>query len=195
MDTDPLSQLSTALDVTGQMIGAIHGEQWAARTPCSDWNVCDLVGHVVAGNVLFASALAGECTAYGGPARARPGRQALALAAAYRDSAAALLAAFGQPGALERPVRVPFGSVPGVTALHMRITELLVHGWDLARATGQQPAFPADLAEQELAFALGELAGEQPGPSPAGAPQRVPAGAPAIEQLAACLGRDIARAR
>ena len=71
---------------------------------------------------------------------------------AFRESADAVVAAFRRPGALERTVQVPFGTVPGAVALHLRLTEVLVHGWDVARATGQVAAFPEDLAEQELAF-------------------------------------------
>ena len=50
----------------------------------------------------------------------------------HRESAAALLDAFRQPGVLERTVTIAFGNVPGVVALHLRVTESLVHGWDLA---------------------------------------------------------------
>jgi uncharacterized protein (TIGR03086 family) len=65
----------------------------------------------------------------------------------YRESARALVSAFGQPGVLERVVTVPFGTVPGAVALHLRLAEALVHGWDLARArprsTGSPPASAA----------------------------------------------------
>ena len=69
---------------------------------------------------------------------------------AYREAADDLQAAFRQPGALESAVQVPVGTVPGAVALHLRITEALVHGWDLARATGQAARLPDDLAEEEL---------------------------------------------
>ena len=97
--------------------------------------------------------------------------------AAYRESAEAVVAAFGRPGALGRTVQVPFGTVPGAVAVHLRLTEVLVHGWDLAQATGQVAAFPEDLAEQELAFtrdALGARAARaQPvRPADAGAGHR-----------------------
>lgn len=191
MPAEPVSQLSTALGVTGQLISAVRDEQWAAPTTCPDWRVRDLVSHLAAGNTLFAGALRGQPPVPGGPAPADPGQPASALAASYRESADNLLDAFRQPGALERAITVPFGTVPGIAALHLRITELLVHGWDLARATGQRPAFPADLAEQELAFTRSKLADIPPGRSPFGPPQPVADDAAAIDRLAACLGRDV----
>jgi uncharacterized protein (TIGR03086 family) len=187
MTTDPGSQLSAALDATGGLMAAVAGDQWAGPTPCPDWSVRDLAGHLVGGNYLFASALRGE------PPPPRPGTAPPdgELLSAYHDSGRALLAAFGQPGALERTVTVPFGTVPGAVALHLRLTELLVHGWDLARATGQQPAFPEGLAEQELAFTRSALADVPPGRIPFAPPRPAPGSAAAIDRLAALLGRDI----
>ena len=130
----------------------------------------DLVTHVVAGNSLFAGALRG------GHAPAAPHVAFIpeaGLLNAYRDSAAELLGAFREPGALDRIVTVPFGTIPGVVALHLRITELQVHGWDLARATGQPATVPDNLAEQELAFTRSKLADIPPDRRPFGPPQPV----------------------
>lgn len=56
---------------------------------------------------------------------------------AYRASSADLVGAFAEPGALERLVTVPAGTLPGIGALHLRVVEALVHGWDPAQATGR----------------------------------------------------------
>jgi uncharacterized protein (TIGR03086 family) len=187
MTTEPVDQLSVALDATGRVIAAVHDGQWAGPTPCPDWTTRDLVSHLITGNNAFASILRGQP-----PSAAqdtfRPDGD---LLAAYRDSADAVLNAFSLPGALEQVVTVPFGAVPGIVALHLRITEMLVHGWDLARATGQPAAFPDDLAEQELTFTRGKLADIPAGRQPFAPPQPVPGGAAAIDRLAACLGRDV----
>ena len=181
-------QLSHALDFADQLIAAVQDGQWAGPTPCAGWSVRDLVTHVVAGNSLFAAALRG-----GQPPAAPQGTVMpdAGLLSAYRDSAAGLLGAFREPGALDVMVTVPFGTVPGVVALHLRITELLVHGWDLARATGQAATVPDGLAEQELAFSRSKLADIPPGQRPFGPPQPVGGSAPAIDQPAALLGRDV----
>src|SRR5919199_4585789 len=87
MTTEPADQLSTALDATEQVIAAVGGDQWSLPTPCTEWNVRDLVDHVVVGNYAFASILRGEP-----PAAAQDllgsGRD---LLSAYRDSAASLV--------------------------------------------------------------------------------------------------------
>ena len=183
---DPVSQLSVALDTTGQVLNGVGDQQWAAPTPCPEWDVRALAGHVVAGNLGFAAALAGR------PPAADPVPPGTSLPQAYRESAAALLAAFGEPGALERTVTIPFGTVPGIVALHLRTTEVLVHGWDLAQATGQAVAFPEEVAAAELDFTVRMLPQVPPDRSPFGPPQPVAPGAPAIERLAAVLGRQVA---
>jgi uncharacterized protein (TIGR03086 family) len=186
MDADP-EQLAAAAEITGKLIDAVGDDQWALPTPCEDWTVRDLVEHVVGGNDGFTSALHRQLTASGPPAL-RSGD----LATQYGRSVQELVPAFRQPGALERMVSVPFGTVPGAVALHLRITELLVHGWDVAQATGQTVAFPEDLAEQELAFSRGALKNVPAGRRPFAPPEPVGDDAPAIDRLAAFLGRSVA---
>ncbi|HET7017939.1 MAG TPA: TIGR03086 family metal-binding protein [Streptosporangiaceae bacterium] len=184
MSDETLSRLARALDATGRVVDAVTTDQWTAATPCTDWTSADLLRHLVVGNSRFAAAVSGE------PAANEIGPDA-DLPAAYRESAAALLAAFGAPGALERIVTVPFGTVPGSVALHLRVTEVLVHGWDLAQATGQPADFPADAAEHELAFSQSALEQLPPDRRPFAPPQPVSPDAPAIERLVACLGRSV----
>lgn len=185
MEAGP-EHVAAAAEITGKVIDAITAEEWGLATPCGDWTVRDLVEHVVAGNDLFTAAL---------DERAAPApERSPDLASDYRRSVRGLLDAFGQPGALERVVTVPFGTVPGVVALHLRTTELLVHGWDLARATGQAVPFPDDLAEAELAFTRPALADIPPERRPFGPPEPVADDAAAIERLVACLGRKVTTA-
>lgn len=193
MSVAAADQLARALDATEQVIAAIRDEQWAGPTPCPEWDVRDLVSHLVLGNRLFTSVLGGERPPVPeGGARADVGRVDGDLLSAYRDTAGPLLAAFREPGVLEQVVAVPAGSVPGIVALHLRVTELLVHGWDLAHATGQPARFPDDLAEQELEFTRAKLADLPPDRHPFAPPQPVSEAAPAIDRLAACLGRRVA---
>jgi uncharacterized protein (TIGR03086 family) len=157
-----------------------------------------VVNHLVFGNRMFAGILRGEEPPPRESLRQMQGVDQLGddPPGAYREAAAALLAAFSQPGVLERVVQAPVGRIPGAVALHLRITEALVHGWDLARATGQPARLPDDLAEEELAFARGTSAPDVPRTGhPFGPIQTVPDDAPAIDRLAAYLGRQFASSR
>ncbi len=58
-------------------------------------------------------------------------------AGAYRGSAAALQAASGRPGVLERTYHGPLGTATGAERLQIRLYGLLAQGWDLGQATGQ----------------------------------------------------------
>jgi uncharacterized protein (TIGR03086 family) len=184
---DATSSLQEPLRAFEQLITAVRADQWMAPTPCTEWNVRQLVNHVVRGNRMFAAALRGEP-----PPPAEPsdvlGDDPVA---AFRAASSEVLEAFGQPGAMERMVTVPFGNVPGAVALHLRNTELLVHGWDLARAIGQPATFPEDVAEQEIQFSRGALGQIPPGRTPFGPSQPVAEDAPAVDRLAALLGRHV----
>jgi uncharacterized protein (TIGR03086 family) len=66
-----------------------------------------------------------------------------------------------------------------------------VHGWDLARATGQPWSPPVAAAEESLAFAPGMLTSDYQGDGKAFAPRvPVPDTAPPLDRLLGLSGRD-----
>ncbi len=181
--SDAREQLARALEATDALVAGVRAEEWDEPTGCPDWTVRELVDHLVGGTRHVAAVLAGEA-----PPAEDPGADPLT---SYRRAGEALLAAVSEPGVFEKVVTVPAGTLPVPVALHLRLTELLVHGWDLARATGQPTTgLPADLAEQELAFSRVQLERLPPDRSPFAPPQPIDDAAPAIDRLAALLGRS-----
>jgi uncharacterized protein (TIGR03086 family) len=177
-------QLARALEATETLVSGVRDEQWSAPTGCPGWTVRDLVDHLVGGTRHVAAVLAGQAP----PPAEDLGGDPLS---SYRRAGEALLAAVAEPEVFGRTVTVPAGTVPVPVALHLRLTELLVHGWDLARATGQPTTgLPDDLAEQELAFSRVQLERLPPERSPFAPSQPIDDAAPAIDRLAALLGRS-----
>ena len=191
----PAGELEEALEAAGRLVADVKPDQWELPTPCTEWNVRQLVDHLVLGQQLFARVLRGEPFEQAVTAvRSIGDRLGDDAAGAYDASARALLDAFTAPGVLERLVRVPFGTVPGAVARHLRVTECLVHGWDLATAIGVPFHPPETLVEQEIAFSHGLLGQVPPERHVFAASRPTVEGAPPIERLAALLGREPPRA-
>jgi uncharacterized protein (TIGR03086 family) len=101
--------------------------------------VAEVIGHMIETHRNFVAFLNGGAPLPG------PTVAGADFLAQYDEASTATVAAFRAPGALERTLRLPFGEVPGAVAAQMAATDTLVHGWDVARATGQ----PTDLAPAE----------------------------------------------
>ncbi len=132
-----------ALESTRAFVAGIDGDQWTRPTPCDGWTVHDLLNHIVAGNLWAAELARGRTIAEVGSTLDGDVVGANALEA-YDASAEAAAAAFEAPGALDAPCAVSYGPVPGSIYAGHRFLDVLIHGWDLAAATGQ----PTDLDPQ-----------------------------------------------
>jgi uncharacterized protein (TIGR03086 family) len=169
----------------GDLIDRIPAVHWAAPTPCTEWSVRDVVGHLVGTNLVIVAMFEGS---------PMPERGADHLGAdpagAYRRSAAALQAAASRPGVLERSQATRLGVATGAERVQWRIADLLVHGWDLVQATGVAAELPDDLIEEALTFTRAELPG-QPRAGRFADPQPIGDDAPAIDRLAAFTGRPV----
>ena len=186
---DPLALLDRALDQAGAVIARIRPEQAALPTPCRSWDVRALVNHVVNDVRQFTGTV-------GGGRFQRRDDDVIGddWAGAYRAAAAGLLAAWRREGALDRTVRLPFGEVPATWSVGQQVANFAVHGWDVAKATGQ----PTDLDPEVGRFALAwgrenlkpqfrgdEASGQSFGPEVAVADD-----APLYDRLAGLFGRD-----
>lgn len=186
----PSPALQSALTATRAVVANIGPDDHAGQTPCPDWSVAQLLTHLVVGNRIFAALLRGEqFESFAAAAAALAPEGGATSLAAYDEAAGELVDAFGADGALERSVTVPFGTVPGEVALHLRITEIIVHGWDLARATGQRLVVPEEVVAAELAFSRQSVREVPPERAPFAPPQPAPEGADPLDQLVALLGR------
>jgi uncharacterized protein (TIGR03086 family) len=113
----------------------VRSEQWAWPTPCTEWNVRQLVNHMTRGNLGYVRLVRG-----GSGAEFLRLRDADALGVdpvgAYIRSVQECAEAFTEPGALERFLDYPLGKVIGRQALAVRTTDTAIHTWDLALAIG-----------------------------------------------------------
>jgi uncharacterized protein (TIGR03086 family) len=189
----------TAIDLgpacrhVADLVSALADDQLDAPTPCSEYSLGDLVDHVGGLSLAFTGAATketGAATAQGGSGdasrlgadwRVRIPRDLAGLAAAWSDPTA--WTGMTRAGGVELP-----GAVAGVVALD----ELILHGWDIARASGQ--AYEPDPAALEAVHGfLAQLATpEQAGMRDAifGPVVPVPDGAPLLDQVLALAGRD-----
>lgn len=179
-----VKQLQQVLSMVGDLVDEVGADQWSAPTPCTDWDVRDLVGHLVGVNMVFTALLRNQEPPERGtdPLGEDP-------ADAYRQSARGLVDAFNQHGVLDRAFSGPLGTATGAERLHIRIADLLAHGWDLARATDRAVDVPEEVVEQELTFMHRQL-DAMPREGRFEPVQPVADEAPAIDRFVAFLGRS-----
>ncbi len=187
-DADVLGLVGWALDQTGAIIAAISPGQAGLATPCPAWDVRALVRHVVGQDLRnFLVSARGETADWRLPAD-ELGED---WSAEFRAAAAQLMDAW-QATDLDRQVPRPGGGqAPLRGRADQQIAELAMHGWDLARATGQQADLDPALARHALSWSQQMLRPEFRGPDKAFGPEvAVPGDAPAYQRLAGWFGRD-----
>jgi uncharacterized protein (TIGR03086 family) len=109
-----------------------------------------------------------------------------------------LLAALRDPGALDKLTDYPLGAAPGRQLVGIRLTDTVVHTWDLARAAGLSETLDPDLVEWVLASLATTYRGIAESPVAAGtadrffAPPRTvgPATASPQDRLLHLMGRN-----
>jgi len=116
-------------------VRAVAPDQWSAPTPCTDWDVRALVNHVVGEDRWTAPMFGGATIAEVGDRFDGDllGDDPAGSAVTAADEAAAAVA---ESGAIDRIVHLSFGDTPAEEYVRQLLADHLVHGWDLAAATG-----------------------------------------------------------
>lgn len=176
-----------ALDNTNRIVKGVDSAHLGDATPCEGWDVRALLNHVVGGLWMFAGALGGEDMTGRTSDRDLLGDDP---AGAFDAARAAALDAWNADGALDRTVTITAGQMPSTVALRVALMEAVVHGWDLAKATGQDHGINPMVAAAMLDGMRKAVTDDQRGPGKFFDPEvKVPEDAPIEEQLVAFLGR------
>ena len=185
---DPISIFQSAIDQTGAIVAGVKADHLPATTPCTEWDVRALLNHTIAAVLMFDTAARGG--EFDGSIFAAD-QVGSDPAASYEAAAARLREALEEPGVLEAMWNMPFGTVPGMMAIGFATLELAQHGWDIAKATGQQPEFDALVTETALSTAKMTPSEFVRVPGVFGPEADCPPDAPAHDQLAAFMGRQL----
>lgn len=182
------AEMKAAAEAAARVVDGVRADQLGAPTPCTEWDVRQLLNHLILWTShslerrAHSESVAPELMDKDFAASA-------SFAAEYRAQLERALAAWSDPAVWERSLNVMGTPTPAPDVAAMMIMELVLHGWDLAAATGQEfsvaePGASAALAAVE---ANAELFRKYNGFA---GPVQVPADASGLLKTLALSGRD-----
>ncbi len=180
---DPRTQLDEILPLLNALVAPLDDAQLDTSTPCATFSVRGVLEHMVGGATMFAAAFRGE-------ARPEPAVGA-DLVAAFPVAMAGLQQSLRSPGALDRTIASPFGDLPADAFARFVALDGLVHGWDIATATGQPYAPSAAVVAEVDRFARQTISAAMRDGDTFAAPVEPPAGSSPLVQLVAFTGRQV----
>lgn len=140
------SRLDAAGEVLCSLVAQFDGTTWDLPTPCADWRVRNLVGHIAATSAMTAALLDGA-----------PRQRAIALlgtdclgadpVASLTRRLAEQADAFAALGEEEVSCQHPAGTMGSGQLLDLRLADLVIHSWDLAVAVGADPTLDPTLVD------------------------------------------------
>ena len=186
-----LLDLEPAARRMADLIASVAEDSLDAPTPCPKYTLGDLVDHVGGLSLAFTAAAtkavggdgaqgpSGQASRLGDDWRTRIPRDLIGLAEAWRDPAA--WSGFTQAGGVDLP-----GKIAGLVALD----ELVIHGWDVAWASGQAYDCESSTLEAVYEFVVPMSVPGQEAQRIFGPVVEVPEDAPLLDRLIGLAGRD-----
>jgi uncharacterized protein (TIGR03086 family) len=187
MPADQVALHQKAVEEFDARVRAVGDDQWELPTPCSDWNVRQLVNHLVYEDRWTVPLMEGSTIAEVGD-RYEGDLLGDDPKGAWAESSTEAVAAVQGNGALERMVDLSSGPTPAGEYVSQLLADHLIHAWDLARAVGADERLDPELveacaawfAEMEPHYRAAGAIGERP---------ETPPGADAQTTLLAAFGR------
>ncbi|QGV77822.1 TIGR03086 family metal-binding protein [Streptomyces ficellus] len=172
-----------------RLLDAVGDDRLDGPTPCPDYTVRDILAHLEGLAVAFRDAAGKDL---GPTTDTDPGTGLPPLTEDWRTALPRrldeLAAAWRAPEAWEGTTRAGGVTLPGEVAGLVALNEVLIHGWDLARATGQ--GYAPDEASLEISYAFLAPGADDPAErGPFGPPMPVADGAPLLDRVIGLSGR------
>lgn len=187
--TTPTLDLEPAARQIAGLLDGIEDRYLTDPTPCPDYAVRELLAHLVGLTTAFRDAGRKNL---GPTTDTSPDAALPVLPEGWREAPPPLLdelvAAWRDPAARQGMTRAGGVDLPGEVAAMVALNELVIHGWDLARSTGQK--YEADEASLRVSLALMTPSDDSPRlGQPFGPPFPVAADAPLVDRAVAMSGR------
>ncbi|MFG2669875.1 TIGR03086 family metal-binding protein [Streptomyces sp. NPDC048445] len=187
--TAPPQDLAPAAQQIAGLLDAVDDNRLSAPTPCPGVTVSALLAHIGGLAAAFRDAAHKEL---GATTDTAPSVEEMVLADGWRGTLPQALdemvTAWRSPEAWQGMTRAGSVDLPGEIAGMVALNELVLHGWDLARSTGQP--FRAEEAHLDSTLALlADLGDNPPAGSPFGPPVPVPQDTPLLDRAVARSGR------
>ncbi|MEW2294854.1 TIGR03086 family metal-binding protein [Streptomyces sp. NPDC006743] len=190
--TEPIFDLGPQAAVVARLARGVRAEHLSAPTPCPDLAVRHLLGHLLGLSVAFRDAARKNL---GATTDTRPDTTVPDVGPGWREELPRVLdglaEAWRDPAAWTGMTRAGGVDLPGDVAGAVVADELVIHGWDLALATGQ--AYEPDPAALRAAYGfLRAAAGQNPeqGAGIFGPVVPVPEHAPLLDRAVGLSGRN-----
>jgi uncharacterized protein (TIGR03086 family) len=146
--TDPRPLLARAVAVAEPVIAGVRPDQLGGPTPCDALDVRDLLGHLT-GALRRVGVIGRGLDVQGHPA-ATPGVPDDGWPAVWSATAEEVEQVWSDPALLTRTYQLPWASLTGEAVVATYTSEVTLHTWDLAVATGQQVAWDDEVVARSL---------------------------------------------
>ena len=188
---DLISSNALAVRATVPVVARVRPSDMSLPTPCAEWDLGQLLAHMTVQHLGFAAAAAGR----GGDLDTwQPRPMGDNPAQEYAQAAESVIAAFAEPGVLDRGLLLPEMTtqpIPGRLAIGFHLVDYVVHGWDVARTLGIAYEAPPEVLTAALPIAEAVPDGAaRLAPGSVFAPRVPVAGDDPLDRILALLGRD-----
>ncbi|GAA1712169.1 TIGR03086 family metal-binding protein [Fodinicola feengrottensis] len=186
--SDPRILFGQALDQAEKVIAEATEEKMSLPTPCEEFDVRKLSGHMI--GVVRRVIHTGKGGKAADVSSLVPDLPAAELIPLFHEARATVEQVWSDDALLDKVLSLPFGEFPGRAAMLAYAQEMTVHSWDLAKALGRLDLLDDSLAEAVLPIARQFVpADARGGPIPFGPVVEVEPDAGPYAQLAGHLGR------
>jgi uncharacterized protein (TIGR03086 family) len=182
---DVISALEQSYDQTAKLVVGLTPSELEAPSPCAGWDVRATLNHLLGATWTFTLVNQGQ-TADEDAGDVIGDDASLAVTAAAKEN----LASWRQPGALEGDRSYSFGTFPATGAVMLNLEEVVVHNWDVAKATDRElvidPAVGQMIYDWGVSIPLDDFRDH----GAFGPEVSLPASASIVDRLVGLLGRQ-----